>query len=496
MSRVVPLATLLLAVGCPAPTPTDTDSKIVVDDSAADDSGTPVPENHAPSTPLVAITPEHPSAGEALSLSFLALAEDPDGDAITYRYEWSRGATVEPSLTTDTVPAGTVLDGETWSVRVTPSDGIADGAPATASVTIGNLAPSAPVIRISPHTPGAGDTLTLVEDTPAVDPEGDPLTQTITWYVDGAHAVSWDGATSVAGAQVDSGEVYRVVVSVTDGAHDPVVAEDTVTVSNAAPSIDAITLNPATPEDDDDLSVRVRASDPDGDSLSTSYRWYRDGVEAVDVGDADTVDAARTAEGEAWYVTVTVSDGAASVSEDSDTVTIVGPTSIRYGQYLEAVATGGASDGTWDTMSGSWEVLLQTEGAMYGHVDCDAWYDLTSTGTPRCPGCTYAFDLDITYDASASTMNTPTVCAYMEVDGTGSVSMDRFGEFSFSAYGPGIGVYYYGVPYSFGGYMYWYVYGNYTYGYPGYYRSMGAATAEDTAGNLEISAWSYVYMTY
>lgn len=493
MSRTPLLLLVLTALGCPAPSPKDTDTHVVDPDPTPDDSGAP---NHAPSTPVVAITPASPADGDDSTVTLLTPSVDPDGDPVSYRYAWARNGTPDAAPTTESVGADLTSDGDTWSVSVTPSDGTLDGDAATASVTIGNGAPSAPVLHIDPTRPAAGDALTLVVDTPAVDPDGDVLTETITWYVDGAHAVSWDGATGVDGNQVDSGETFRVVVAVTDGKHDPVSAEASVTVDNNPPVIDDIAVTPTSPEDDDDLRVRVRSSDPDGDSLATSYRWFRDGVEATDVGDTNTVDAGFTSPTEIWYVTATVSDGAAAVSMDSDPVAIATPTLIRYGHYLDGIATGGASDGTWDAMTGTWEVSLQTEGAMYGHVDCDAFYDVASTSTARCPGCEYAFDITITYDAAASTMNTPGACVYMEEDGTGTVSMDRYGYVEFQGYGPGIGVYYYGVPYSFGGYMYWYVYGTYEYSGPGYAMSMGASTSEDTAGDLHLSAWRYVYVSY
>lgn len=487
LARYLPLFALSLTA-CPPDPGQDADKDVVGDDSGTPTGGT-TPENHAPSTPVVAITPEVPTDADPLTAILVQTAEDPDGDSVTYRFAWSRNGVLEPTLTTELVSAEATSDGDVWVLSVTPTDGMADGTPATDTVAIGNLPPVPPTLHLEPATPGAGDAIRLVVDTPAVDPEGAALTETIQWYVDDAYAQSWDGRTEIEGMYVDSGETYRCVVTESDGVNAPVPVEASVTVSNEPPQVNSVQIAPASPEDADDLTVRVNAEDPDGDDLTYHYRWFRDGVEATDVGDTETVDQGDTEVAQVWYVEVEATDGAAFAYGTSDTVTIAGPPMLRYGLYFSGIATPDGSGG-WADVTGTWEVLLQTEGAQYGHVDCNAFWEVTGTAA-RCRGCEFAFDTVLTYDSAASTMNTPGACSYLEQDGVGVMESSGGDYFRFEATGPQISVYYYGTPYPYD--IYWYVYGNYSYSYGGYRYGMGIRTDEDTAGMLRIDAYSYRY---
>ena len=69
-------------------------------------------------------------------------------------------------------------------------------------------------------------------------------------------------------------------------------------------------IDPATPAPDDDLvcSVEVESTDADGDTITYSYAWSKDGI---DMGmSLDTVAASQTALDEEWTCTVTPNDGA------------------------------------------------------------------------------------------------------------------------------------------------------------------------------------------
>ena len=48
-------------------------------------------------------------------------------------------------------------------------------------------------------------------------------------------------------------------------------------MGNAAPVVDSVTIDQASPRTNDVLSTTVTSHDPDGDALTTSYQWTMNG---------------------------------------------------------------------------------------------------------------------------------------------------------------------------------------------------------------------------
>ncbi len=173
-------------------------------------------ENAAPSGAAIAIEPAAPTDADDLTCTIVTEATDPNGDALTYRYAWAvNGA--DAGISGATVGAALTSGGDTWTCTVTPNDGVLDGAPTSVSVNIaqGNRAPSAPVVSITPAAPTDDDVLTCVIDTESVDPDGDAVTYSYAWSVDGVDAgVS---AASVNAARTEVGQAWTCVVTASDG---------------------------------------------------------------------------------------------------------------------------------------------------------------------------------------------------------------------------------------------------------------------------------------
>lgn len=211
-----------------APAPDDSDPIVDTHDSEPpppDDTAT-IP-NSPPSAPEIAITPPAPQPGEDFSVVIVVPSVDPDKDAVTYRYAWTRDGAAAADVD-DTISGADTALLEVWEVTVTPTDETDDGPAATARVTIGNSAPTPPVISITPELPIEGDDLELHFDVEAVDPDGDPITTTILWYDNGSHVGTFDDSMTVSGAYVDNDEEWTAIVSVTDGLHDAVTVEASV----------------------------------------------------------------------------------------------------------------------------------------------------------------------------------------------------------------------------------------------------------------------------
>ncbi|MDP2310759.1 MAG: hypothetical protein Q8P18_32375 [Pseudomonadota bacterium] len=474
------LPLLLLLAACtgtddkPADSGGDTD---VETDSRPDDTGETA-DPHAPSAPEIVIAPAAPPAGAGFAVVLVTPSTDPDGDAVSYRYAWSENGAPRAELTGEAISGTGTVDGDVWAVTVTPTDGALDGSPASATVTIGNSAPSAFAVTFSPAAPIDGDDITLVLDPPPVDPDGDPLTTSVTWYEDASLNTVHTDKTTIEGRYVSGGEVYRAIVSVTDGYHAALVAEGTVTVANNPPVLDSVRITPVSAADDDDLVATASAEDPDGSEITYAYAWYRDDVEATDVGNVDTVPAAATQVNEIWHVVVTASDGTDSVSATSDGVTIIAfEGTVSSYTFSARIAPGGA------TGSGSWAYDVLSHGGRTGEAECSLAWEVDLTEPSRdCPSCDFSFDAAFTYDTAASTVTSGRACAALATDGDGTLTYTEAREtFALSSYGSGY----------YSGYMS--VRGTdtttYTSSYSYYYSSYGVSQETDTAGYTTLTAF-------
>lgn len=184
-------------------------------------SGTPVStyitiQNSPPTISSVALTPTNAYAGDTLVCTASG-ANDIDGDAITFSYEWivngisywNLGATYNGALKDDTV-----------NCMITPYDGTSYGpAVSSNSITIQNSAPSISSVAIGystqQHTSGtfAGDQLTCTPSGGS-DADGDVLTYAYTWYLNG---VSHSTTQNLDTTGMSSGDVVYCSVVANDG---------------------------------------------------------------------------------------------------------------------------------------------------------------------------------------------------------------------------------------------------------------------------------------
>ncbi|MBZ5710218.1 GON domain-containing protein [Nannocystis pusilla] len=159
------LAALFATTACPPSSGTTTDDPVTTETTdepgtagePTTDPTTTGPANTAPTAPVVAITPASPTPVDDLICSVTTESSDPDGDAVTYTFAWTRDG-VDAGLASGTVPATELAVGQAWECTVTPSDGVDEGLSGTAKVTIG----STPVVaetcaEIKANQPGATD---------------------------------------------------------------------------------------------------------------------------------------------------------------------------------------------------------------------------------------------------------------------------------------------------------------------------------------------------
>ena len=99
--------------------------------------------NTPPGPPTPVVTPEEPAAGEDDLICEVEVASaDADDDAVTYAVTWQlegvdhTGDVLTTEYDGDTVPAEDTEIGEIWTCTMTPNDGVDEGTPGEASITV------------------------------------------------------------------------------------------------------------------------------------------------------------------------------------------------------------------------------------------------------------------------------------------------------------------------------------------------------------------------
>ena len=171
---------------------------LIVTPTDGTDDGEPVTSNEVvggnnlPEISAVSLSPTSVYTDSALEASIMAT--DPDGDALTTAIEWY----VNSAKVSHTTPT---LDGATWFDKgdeiyavVRADDGVGTSdALTTSTVTVLNSPPTAPEVSLDPAEPTEGDDITCDIDTVSTDADGDSLTYTFTWTVEGALVLGTTG---------------------------------------------------------------------------------------------------------------------------------------------------------------------------------------------------------------------------------------------------------------------------------------------------------------
>jgi formylglycine-generating enzyme required for sulfatase activity len=196
--------------------------------------------NAPPSAATVAISPDRPTTDQDATVVIIAAASDPDGDAVSYRYVWFQDGVLRADLTTETLPSAETTKGEVWSVSVVASDASLDGGVAEAEATVVNTPPTVPVVSISPTDPVGGDALVCEIVGPATDADGDFISYTVSWTVDGvAYTDAEDGALvgdTVPAFAAAPGESWACAATASDGSASVASEGDDVLVVGGDPA--------------------------------------------------------------------------------------------------------------------------------------------------------------------------------------------------------------------------------------------------------------------
>ena len=291
------------------------DGNTVTSDSAVVGNATPFVEG-------ATVDPSNPTELSVLSCTPVG-AGDPDDDALSYDIIWYVGGReVAESPTLD----GDFFDrGDQVSCQLTPTDGEDAGEPVTsASVTVGNSPPSLTSVTIDPASPDTTMMLTALPSG-ATDPDGDEVSYTYAWSGGSSAATT----ATYPSSNTSKGDSITVTVTPTDGTDTGTPVTATVTIVNAAPTAPVVDVTPDPAGASDDLVCELTTAsvDPDGDRISYTFSWTKDGTAwsgkvATTTYAGDTIDATSTGEGETWACVATPSDGTDTGTSATDSVKI------------------------------------------------------------------------------------------------------------------------------------------------------------------------------
>ena len=299
--------------------------------------------NGAPGAPVVSIAPTTPTSLDDLVAQIDVSASDPEADPLTYTWTWLKDGVPQSGLTGATVPASNTIRSQVWTVSVSATDGWNTGPAGTASVTIANGAPTVTAPTISPSalytttTPTCGGAI-------GSDPDGDPVTVSLSWEVNGAAVAT--GAT-LSSSAIAKNDTVVCVATPTDGIDvGASVPSTALSVLNSAPSAPVPSISPSNPTPDDALTCDLTAAgvDPDGDSVTHDTTWEINGTALS--GSGTLLGAVWTNNNDTVTCSVTATDGSATSPAGTDTVTVCAQGTWYedfdgdgYGNYATEVVT-------------------------------------------------------------------------------------------------------------------------------------------------------------
>ena len=145
----------------------------------------------------------------------------------------------------------------------------------------------------------------------ATDPEGDPITVSYAFTVDGV-TVQEGSETTLSGIDhFEKGQSIQAIATASDGTHESTAESNTVVVLNTPPTAPMVSIE----EHEAGITCVVTepANDDDVDPIDYGFVWDVDGVAFTDTStttyDADTVPGDALGFDELWTCTVTPNDG-------------------------------------------------------------------------------------------------------------------------------------------------------------------------------------------
>ena len=279
--------------------------------------------NGIPSQASLVLNPD-PAYSDDDLVAIASGSVDPEGSVVSYLYDWYSNG-VSSGQISSALSASLTTKGETWMVRVTPSDGLSTGAFVEASIVIQNSAPEMQAVSLSPNPASTQDD--LICSYSVVDVDGDSVSVSFQWTMAGNTLSS---TTDTLTGPFQQGDTITCQVTPSDGTASGASMDSTISITNTAPIVNTVALSPSLVLTNDILTATLSATDADGDTLSYSWDWYVDsgsGAQLVlsnsGTSSVDSLDGVFYFEKmDSVYVSATASDGSVSHSLTSSMLVI------------------------------------------------------------------------------------------------------------------------------------------------------------------------------
>ena len=191
-------------------------------------------------------------------------AEDPDREAVSFRYQWYVDGTALAGQTSPTLEPEHLRRGQMVSVEIVPADGAQTGkAYRTAAVVVGNTPPHISGVAVTPQPIVIGENIEAQVD--ASDPDHDRIDLSYRWFKNDVLIKEGDEPFLMTTGFIPQD---NIVVEVT--ARDPAstgnsVRSASLTVGNRPPKI--VSMPPAS-DTKNPYEYTVKAVDLDGDRMA------------------------------------------------------------------------------------------------------------------------------------------------------------------------------------------------------------------------------------
>jgi hypothetical protein len=217
--------------------------------------------NSPPVISSIDLLPEKPTAESEITA--FTQGHDPDGDLITYQYQWLRNDEEITGENKNSLKSGMVKKGDFIRVRITPSDGKTNGAAFLSSPL--RILDSSPIIRevwIEPKVAYVTDRLRA--NVKSSDIDGDSMNCSYQWEVNGS-VLNEERGEFLERGRLKKGDAIALTVTPNDAERMSLRKKsELLTIANSPP---VIISSPPNKTDGNIYTYQVAANDPDSDPV-------------------------------------------------------------------------------------------------------------------------------------------------------------------------------------------------------------------------------------